>query len=184
MRRCGPGRVGLAIVALAAAAGVAAPTAADAQGLTPATDPDVRLVATAPAAAQGNRQEPDRPPAIVRHGKWAAAGLFAGSIALAVVQHSAANDALDDLRVFCRTGSCVIGPDGRYADVDAEALYQRVVSGDRAARVWLIAGQAAFVGTAALFIIDLKGRRGRTNIPFQGLVVTPGRLGIRLPLPR
>ena len=119
-------------------------------------------------------------PGIVRTGKWIGAGVFAGSMALALLEHRAADNALDRLRSFCRQASCAIGPDGRYIDPDAESRYAEVVNGDRMARVWLIAGQVTFVATAALFVVELTKDRGTTNIPFSGMVVEPGRIGWRL----
>lgn len=119
-------------------------------------------------------------PALVRTGKWIGAGIFAGSMAMAFIEHHSANRAFDRLRDYCRVGSCAIGPDGRYVDAGAEARYKEVVGGDRTARVWLIVGQATFVATAALFVVELTTDRGTTNIPFSGLVVEPGRVGWRL----
>lgn len=119
-------------------------------------------------------------PAIVRTGKWIGAGIFAGSMAMALLEHQGANRALDRLRDYCRVGSCAIGPDGRYVDQAAESRYREVISGDRMARVWLIAGQVTFVATAALFVVELTTDRGTTNIPFSGLSVGPGRVGWKL----
>lgn len=119
-------------------------------------------------------------PAVVRTGKWIGAGLFVGSMAMALLEHRSADNAMDELRDYCRVGSCAIGGDGRYLDASAEARYQQVVDGDRLARVWLIAGQATFVATAALFVIELTREKGTTNIPFSGMLVEPGRIGWRL----
>jgi len=66
-------------------------------------------------------------------------------------------------------------------DPAAEAQYQNVVEGDRAARTWFIGAQAALVGAVTLFVLELKyAPKGPANIPFHGLIVEPGRLGVRL----
>ena len=70
-----------------------------------------------------------------------------------------------------------VGLDGRYANPAAEGHYQQVVSADRAARAWLVSGQVALGGAAALFVVELLKDHGTTNIPFQGLVVAPTRTG-------
>ena len=121
-----------------------------------------------------------RTPPIVRYGKWGAAALFVGFTALGVIQHREANDAYDNLRDYCRTGSCSIGFDGHYANPVAEARYQEVVHADRAARAWLVSGQVALAGATALFIVELLNARGTRNIPFQGLTITPGRSATRI----
>jgi len=51
---------------------------------------------------------------------------------------------------------------------------------DREARAWFIGGQAAIAGAVALFILEIRhGPREPSNIPFSGLVLEPGRLGVR-----
>lgn len=134
----------------------------------------------APATLRAQTAPRDSLPGIVRYGKWAGAAAFAGSITLAVIENRAATRAFDRLRDYCGVGSCAIGPDGRYADPGAESRWQEVVSNDRAARVWLIASQITFVGTAALFVVELTRGKGTTNIPYSGLLVEPGRMGWRL----
>jgi hypothetical protein len=135
-------------------------------------------------------QQPTAPPpvpGIVRHGKWGAAALFVAATGLGLLEHNRANNAFDDLRTMCgTTAQCSIGQDGRYTDPVAEAQYQTIVSGDRAARSWFIGGQVALAGTAALFVIELLHARGSPNIPYSGLLVTPTRdgtrIGLRLPI--
>ena len=138
---------------------------------------------TAQSAADSGRAQP---PAIVHYGKWGAAALFAGLTSLGVLEHDRANSAFDRLTAFClNVGPCGIGPDGRYANPAAESRYQEVVRGDRAARAFLLSGQVALAGTAALFILDLMKEHGTPNIPFSGLLLEPGRqtrLGWRLRL--
>ncbi len=144
------------------------------------------LVAARPLAAQSDSGRAYTPP-IVHYGKWGAAALFVGFTSLGVIEHDRANSAYDRLTAYClNTGPCTIGADGRYTNPGAESRYQEVVNGDRAARLWLVSGQVALAGTAALFIIELLKEHGTRNIPFNGLLLEPGRrqtkLGWRLTL--
>lgn len=139
------------------------------------------------AHAQQSEPKPNTP-AIIHYGKWGAALVFAGFTALGVIEHSNANNSFAELQQFClASGACAIGPDGRYLDPAAESRYQAVVRGDRAARSWLIGGQVALAGTAAMFIVELLKERGTTNIPLQRLIVTQHtgitRVGLLFPLP-
>lgn len=122
------------------------------------------------------------PPGI-KYGKWAAAAAAIGFTAMGIHAHHQADDDFRALADYCRTGgACTIGPDGRYADPAAEGRYREVVHGDRAARAWLVSGQTALVGSAILFVLELKHDRGPRNIPYSGLVVEPGAFGTRLGL--
>ncbi len=132
----------------------------------------------------------ERAPAAVRWGKWGATLLFVGFTAYGASLHNEANGDYRALIDWCQGGggSCVLGPDGTYADPRSEALYRSSIDGDRAARVWLVAGQVALVGAVALFITELQYKHGPENIPFEPqLQVMPGpggpRLGLRLALP-
>lgn len=106
----------------------------------------------------------------VKYGKWV---LVAGSIAmnyLAVRAHNQADDAFDALEARCvaLTERCALGPDGTYLDPEIESLYQTSVSYDRRARYWLIGGETALAGAAALFIWELaRPKRRPDNIPFE-----------------
>jgi len=137
----------------------------------------------APAAAAAQTQpSPSRPstPPAIRYGKWVAFGLAAGFTALGAATHERADSRYAELLEMCRDrGPCPIGPDGRYANSLAEARYQRIVSDDRAARAWIIGGQAALVGAAALFVIELTRKGGPQNIPFSPYV-SAGPAGTRL----
>ena len=138
------------------------------------------LLAARPLAAQSDSGRAYTPP-IVHYGKWGAAALFVGFTSLGVIEHNRANAAYDRLTSFCvNTGPCTIGADGRYSNPAAESRYQDVVSGDRAARLWLVSGQVALAGTAALFIIELLKEHGTRNIPFNGLLLEPGRRETRM----
>lgn len=132
----------------------------------------------------------ERAPAAVRWGKWGAAALFAGFTAYGASLHNEANGDYRALISWCQEGggSCLLGPDGTYLDAHSEALYQASLSGDEAARAWLVAGQAALIGAVALFILELRYSHGPENIPFEPqLHVMPGpagtRVGLRLALP-
>lgn len=157
--------------------------------MRPAAALALALLVAAPAqrlAAQSADSGRPATPPIVHYGKWGAAALFAGLTSLGVIEHDRANAAFDRLTAFClNVGPCGIGPDGRYANPAAESRYQEVVRGDRAARALLLSGQIALAGTAALFILDLMKEHGTPNIPFNGLLLEPGRqtrLGWRLRL--
>jgi len=147
------------------------------------------LLVTAHLALQGSAQAqapappPARTPAAIRYGKFAALGLAASLTALGAVSHHRADEYYRDLLTLCRDrGPCHIGPDGRYATAP-EALYQRVVRGDRSARLWLLGGQAALAGSAVLFVMELKRKKGPENIPFSPYIVAGSfgtRVGVRL----
>ena len=126
-------------------------------------------VAAAPAAAQSPAPPPTptRPPTVVRIGKWATLGLAVGFTAMGAVTHDRADRNYDSLLDYCRAhGPCPLLADGRYGNPGAEAIYQRVRGDDRAARAWLAGGQVALVGSAVLFIMELKRKREPENIPF------------------
>ena len=135
--------------------------------------------ATRPLLAQTAAEaNPRHTSDFIRYGKWGAAGLFAGLTVLGAIEHGNASSAYDGLQAYCRAGNpCVIGSDGRYANPVAEARYQDVVRGDRAARVFLVSGQVALAGATTLFVLELLKERGTRNIPFQGFTVMPGRAG-------
>jgi hypothetical protein len=106
----------------------------------------------------------------VKYGKWL---LLAGSIGmnyLAVQSHDRAEDAFDALeaRCFAAHDRCALGPGGTYVDPEIEGFYQTSVRNDRRARRWLLGGESALVGAAALFIWELARPKARPgNIPFE-----------------
>jgi hypothetical protein len=145
--------------------------------------------AARPALAQGDSAAPAayRTAPVVRWGKWAAAALAVGSTALGIREHNAGNNAYRSLVVYCsEVIVCSIGQDGRYIDARAEAAYQQVVRDDRSARAWLVIGQLAAVGSAVLFVLELRHETGPPNIPFSGLLVESRggvtRVGYRIPV--
>jgi hypothetical protein len=129
------------------------------------------------AWAQTAAPQPTHAPTVVRYGKWAALGLAAGFTVLGARTHDRADRDYTALLDFCRDhGPCPIGFDGRYTNPGAEALYGRVRNGDRMARAWLVGGQFALVGSAVLFVMELKRSRAPENIPYSPYVVA-GRYG-------
>lgn len=121
------------------------------------------LLATTPAAAQETRP-------LVKYGKWV---LLAGSVGLnylAARDHDRADDAFEALEAHCAVDEsrCDLGPGGEYTDPTSETLYQASVHYDDRARRWLIAGQTALIGAAALFIWEFTSPKDRPeNIPFE-----------------
>ena len=130
-------------------------------------------------AAQTTAPAPEREASpLVRYGKWGAAAMFVAFTAAGAIAHDHANADWNRLSDYCRQeGACTIGPDGRYTNPRAESMYWDVVHQDRAARAWLIGGQAALAGAVTLFIIELRRHHGPPNIPYSGFTVAPGRWG-------
>jgi hypothetical protein len=153
-------------VALAAVAALAAPARAQTE---------------APAAPPATREHS---PPLIRYGKWVALALATGFMAEGTLTHERADDHFQDLLAYCRTGaSCAIGIDGRYANPAAESIFQRSVHDDRIARRWLLGGQAALLGSAVLFVLELSRKGGPPNIPFSPYIVAGGtrtRFGLRV----
>ena len=106
----------------------------------------------------------------VKYGKWV---LLAGAIGmnyLAVRAHDRAENTFDILESRCGAVQerCALGPSGAYADPEIEGLYQTSLRYDRRARLWLIGGETALAGAAALFVWELTRPKGRPdNIPFE-----------------
>jgi hypothetical protein len=106
----------------------------------------------------------------VKYGKWV---LLAGSLGmnyLAVRAHDRAEDTFDVLESRCSEAPerCDLRPGGTYADPEIEGLYQASLQYDRRARLWLIGGETALAGAAALLIWELTRPKGRPdNIPFE-----------------
>ena len=106
----------------------------------------------------------------VKYGKWV---VLAGSIGmnyLAVRAHDRAENAFDALESRCggAPDRCNLAPSGAYADPEIEGLYQTSLRYDRRARLWLIGGETALAGAAALFVWELtRPKRRPDNIPFE-----------------
>ena len=121
------------------------------------------LLLTTPLVAQ------DTGP-LVRYGKWALAAGAIGMNLLAAQAHNRADDAFDQIEEACFLDAtlCLLGPDGGYADSRMEGLYQTSLHYDRSARRWLIAGETALLGAAAMFVWELTRKTHKPdNIPFE-----------------
>jgi hypothetical protein len=123
---------------------------------------------------------------LVKYGKWAVVAGSVGMNYLALRSHNRAEDAFNTLKAICVDRSrCSLGPSGSYLDSEAENLYQSALRYDRIARGWLIGGEAALAGAAALFVWELTRPKGRPgNIPFEPEVRSMQwgtGLGLRVP---
>ena len=118
------------------------------------------LLLTGQAEAQGP---------LVKYGKWAVLAGSVGMNYLALRSHNRAEDAFNALKAICVNRSrCDLGPDGSYLYPESENLYQNSLRYDRIARGWLLGGEAALAGSAALFVWELTRPKGRPgNIPFE-----------------
>lgn len=131
-----------------------------------------------PAAPRGG-------PFLVHWGKWATA---AGTVALTAMgarEHHYSDIEWNQLLDICRNNNadCMVAPNGRYFNANAETLYQASLRFDRRARRWLLGAQAAALGTAVLFISDLRHHSDEPgNIPFKpvSIDVAPTRDGAKL----
>lgn len=123
----------------------------------------IGLVLPSPAAAQ------DSGP-LVRYGKWALAAGALGMNLAAAKAHNQAEDAFDAIEDACFDDPfrCRVDPEGAYADPQIEGLYQASLRYDRRARTWLIVGETALVGAAALFVLEFTRKKHEPdNIPFE-----------------
>ena len=128
--------------------------------------PMALLALTMPLAAQESRA-PREWRGVARVAKWVFAGATVALGAYAYTEHDAAERAEARLRDRCDSSpaACMV-VDGRYADLESEALHQRAVSHDRRARTGIVAGQITLLGGVALFLYDLRGDGGPDNIPY------------------
>jgi hypothetical protein len=104
---------------------------------------------------------------VARIAKWALAGATLALGAYAYAEHDAAERLHARLRDRCDMAPdvCMVA-DGRYTDVESEALHQRAVRHDRRARTGIVAGQITLLGGVALFLYDLRGDGRPDNIPY------------------
>jgi hypothetical protein len=105
----------------------------------------------------------------VRVAKWALLGVAAGFGAYALNHSRQGDEAYAALRELCarEQSRCALSG-GRYEDATAEALYDRASAEDGRARMGLLGGQITLLGSAGLFIYDLRNGRGPENIPYPG----------------
>ena len=136
-------------------------------------------LAPVPAAwgSLGAQAAPRRGWTAVRVAKWALLGATVGLGYYALKQSTRADRAYSDLRHLCITvpSSCTLDA-GRYPDAHAEALFATSLRHDRRAQAGIVGGQVTLLGSAALFVYDLRNGRGPENIPFPGV---PARLAVR-----
>jgi hypothetical protein len=121
------------------------------------------MVLARPAAAQESGP-------LVRYGKWALAAGAVGMNLLAAQAHNRAEEAFDAIEDACfdDPSACRVDSDGSYQDPRIEGLYQTTLRHDRRARTWLIAGETALLGAAALFVLEFTRKKHKPdNIPFE-----------------
>ena len=125
---------------------------------------------------------------VIRYGKWVLAAGAVGMNLLAARSHGDAEDAFDAVENACFSDRdrCIINIQGRYADPEIEAAYQSSLHHDRMARRWLILGETALVGAAAMFVWEFTRKTHEPkNIPFEPEVTTlpngDTRFGLRVP---
>jgi hypothetical protein len=107
---------------------------------------------------------------LIKYGKWVLAAGAVGMNLLAARAHNRADEAFDRVRDICfeTSSRCFLGSGGAYADPAIERLYQTSLNYDRRARRWLIAGETALLGAAALFVIEFTRKTHKPdNIPFE-----------------
>ena len=133
------------------------------------------VAAAAPAQVSAPTPGPSWRQGAVHYGKWLTAGTAVAFTVMAAHEHSLSRRVWNDLIAMCRSAddACARGSDGQYIRLEAEALYQRSLYYDRRANRRLLGAQASLLVTAALFILDLRGRNDEPdNIPFAPLRVT------------
>jgi hypothetical protein len=115
---------------------------------------------------------------VARVAKWVFAGATIALGAYAYTEHDAAERLHARLRDRCDSApdACMVA-DGRYTDLESEALHQRAVRHDRRARTGIVAGQITLLGGVALFLYDLRGDGRPDNIPYP----SPRRSAQRVP---
>lgn len=120
-------------------------------------------------ALVGPRAEAQGIGPVGKYGKWV---ILAGSVGMNYLAHQAhdrADNAFNALKASCQNAHerCALGEGGTYADPEIEGLYQSSLQYDRRARLWLVGGETALAGAAALFVWELTRPKGRPgNIPF------------------
>ncbi len=121
------------------------------------------LVLAAPAYAQGSRP-------LFKYGKWVLAAGALGLNYLAAKDHDRADDNFNALESRCldEPRRCDLNASGRYIDPESEGLFQESTRYDRRARRWLFGGEAALLGSAAIFVWELTRHASKPdNIPFE-----------------
>jgi hypothetical protein len=154
-----------------------------------------RVLLAAPLALAAFAASPHRAaaqreasPPFVKWGKWP---LLIGAVGMnlaAAQAHDRADVAYNALSARCEADhtACATDPvTGTYTDPASEALYQRSLSKDHEARIWLFAGETALLGAATMFVWELTRPKGPPqNVPFDPQVSLgphgETRLGLRV----
>jgi hypothetical protein len=137
------------------------------------------VVLTGRAEAQGLRP-------VVKYGKWVLAAGAVTMNVLAAKAHDRGDEVFNELEQRCLDNHalCDLDDSGRYANPESESLYQASLRYDRRARRWLIGGETALLGAAAMLIWELTGKSHRPdNIPFEPEVKSLNRatgVGLRM----
>jgi hypothetical protein len=116
-----------------------------------------------PAYAQGSRP-------LFKYGKFVLAAGALGLNYLAAKDHNRADDNFHALERRCLADPhlCDLNTSGRYYDSQSEAFYQESLRYDRRARRLLFGGEAALLGSAAIFVWELTRHIPKPdNIPFE-----------------
>jgi hypothetical protein len=115
---------------------------------------------------------------LIKYGKWGLLVVTVGFNLASSEANERANQSYDVLsaRCFRDPQLCTVDDSGSYNDPISEELYQRTVRLDTSSRRFLIAGQAALLGAAAMFIYEFTRPPGTPddNIPFAPLVQDMG----------
>jgi len=110
----------------------------------------------------------------IKYGKWGLLAVTVGFNLAASEANERANASFDALTQRCRTDPqlCTVSGGGAYTDPVSEELYQNTLNLDTSARRYLIAGQAALIGAAVMFIYEFTRPPGEPddNVPFAPLV--------------
>jgi hypothetical protein len=121
------------------------------------------LTITSRAEAQGLRP-------VVKYGKWVLAAGAVTMNVLAAKAHDRGDEVFAELEHRClgNHALCDLDDSGHYVDAESEGLYQASLGYDRRARRWLIGGETALLGAAAMLVWELTGKNHRPdNIPFE-----------------
>jgi hypothetical protein len=121
------------------------------------------LTMTGRVEAQGLRP-------VVKYGKWVLAAGAVTMNVLAAKAHDRGDEVFDELEGRCLDNHalCDLDDEGHYVNAESEALYQASLGYDRRARRWLIGGETALLGAAAMLVWELTGKSHRPdNIPFE-----------------
>lgn len=124
------------------------------------------LLAAGPGYAQGSKP-------LLKYGKWVLAAGALGMNYLAAKDHDRADERFNLLEQRCLVDNrlCDLNASGGYSDGTSEAFYQQSLHYDRRARRMLFGGEAALIGSAAIFVLELTRRTTKPkNIPFEAEV--------------